>query len=209
MTTIYLIRHAQAEGNRDRRFQGDIDSEVSPLGWQQLDYLAERCRTLPVTRIYTSPLKRARETAKAVNRYLGVPITVEPRISEINTGEWEGRLYDELEILWPEERRIWREEPWRFQSPGGESMQQVYDRASAALRDIAAQNPGGSVAVVCHGCVLRNLYAFVKGGLREHYGEPGDWMNNTGIGCVTEENGVFTLQWKNQIDWLPEELRTI
>lgn len=209
MTTIYLIRHAQAEGNRDRRFQGNIDTDLSELGLRQLEYLAERCRTLPVERIYTSPLKRARKTAEAVNRYLGLPITVEPRLCEIDTGEWEGKLYEELNERWPEERRIWREEPWRFQSPGGESMQDVYDRVSAALRDIAAENPGGSVALVCHGCVLRNLYAFVEGGLREHYGKPDDWMNNTGIGCVTEEGGAFTLRWKNEIDWLPEDLRTV
>lgn len=208
MTTLYLIRHAQAEGNRDKCFQGNIDSQLSQLGRLQLDYLAERCRTLPIGRIYTSPLKRAYQTALAVNRHLALPLEIEPDVREIDCGQWEGLPYAQLEERWPEERRIWREEPWRFQSPGGESMQQVYDRVSAAIRRIAAENEGGSVAVVCHGCALRNLYAFVQGGL-EHYGEPTDWVNNTGIGCITGEEGRFTLLWKNQIDWLPEELRTI
>lgn len=208
MTTIYLIRHAQAQGNLSGTVQGSSDLPLTELGQRQLEYLARRCRTLPLQKIYVSPLRRAYDTALAVNRHLNVPMEVEPALAEMHFGDWEGVTFEEMERRWPEERRIWREEPWRFAAPNGETMEQVYARASAVLKRAAAENRGGCAALVCHGCVMRNLYAFVRGGL-EHYGDWKDWMNNVSLSRVEEENGRFVLRSKNEIEWLPEALRSM
>ena len=76
-TTLYLVRHAEAEGNWKRTFQGHIDSEVSEKGWTQLDYLARRFEQVRLDAVYSSPLKRAWATAEAINRFAGLPITPE------------------------------------------------------------------------------------------------------------------------------------
>lgn len=73
MTTIYLIRHAQAAGNVGHVFQGHVNSNLSPLGYAQLEYLARRGQELHPDIVYSSPLKRAAETAKAVNRSWAPP----------------------------------------------------------------------------------------------------------------------------------------
>lgn len=72
MTRIYLFRHAEAEGNIKREFHGQTEGLITPRGRLQLDALAHRCGELPIERIYSSPLIRAVETAKAVNRLKGV-----------------------------------------------------------------------------------------------------------------------------------------
>lgn len=90
MTSIYLVRHCQAQGNVNRVFQGRIDSEISEEGRRQLDRLAERFRRIPLDAVYTSPLQRARLTAEALNRYHGLPVRTDARFIEIDGGCWEG-----------------------------------------------------------------------------------------------------------------------
>lgn len=207
-TTFYLIRHAQAEGNRTGRFQGATDLPLTPLGRQQLEYLAKRCSTLPVEAVFTSPLQRAYDTAQAVNRHLKRPLEVDPTLQEINCGLWENLPFDELMVRWPAERTLWVSRPWDFQSPGGESMQQVYDRVTQALERIAARFPGGSAAVVCHGCVLRNVFAFARGGIR-NFGDDRDWVHNTSINVLELEDGVPRLLAADDCAHLPPELLTL
>ena len=66
MTTIYLIRHAEAEGNLYRRVQGHWDGQVTPRGDLQIAALAERFRDVPVDAVYASDLRRTQDTAAAI-----------------------------------------------------------------------------------------------------------------------------------------------
>ena len=84
MTKIYLIRHAEAEGNLYRRIQGHWDGSITPLGLQQIDAL------------YCSDLSRARATAEAITRYHDIPAVVTPRLTEICMGVWEGRAWGDI-----------------------------------------------------------------------------------------------------------------
>ncbi len=208
MTKIYLIRHAQALGNQEQRFQGNTDRPLSPLGLEQLEYLAPRCRELGARVVYTSPLSRARDTAQAVDRFLKVPVVVMDDLREIHCGDWENQRFADIDRLWPEERRIWKEEPWNYCAPNGESMRQVYDRAVGALRTLESKHPGQCIAVVCHGCVLRTIFAFARGGL-EHFSDRDEWMYNASVSCIEMREGQGTLTLENDVEWLPERLRTI
>ena len=86
MTRLYLIRHAQAQGNIDRVFQGRLDGELSARGQEQIKFLARRCKEYGIQAIYSSPLIRAYETAKAVNEYYHLPIFLKKEIIEIDGG---------------------------------------------------------------------------------------------------------------------------
>ena len=136
MTTLYIIRHGETAGNDAGRFQGSTDCELNERGYAQAERLGERCRDLPFEVLISSPLVRARETASAANRYHGLPLRIDADLAEMHCGDWEGKSWEELRAEYVEEMALWREKPWLFRSPGGETMQQVYDRVSRALDDI-------------------------------------------------------------------------
>ena len=87
VTTLYLVRHAEAEGNVREFFQGNTDTALTEKGRRQLDCLAERFRDVPLDAVYTSPFQRALQTAEAVNRHHGLPLHQEFALREINGGD--------------------------------------------------------------------------------------------------------------------------
>ena len=89
MTEIYLIRHAQAEGNLYRMLQGHWDGNVTALGLRQIDALAERFKDVKVDALYSSDLLRTRLTAGAITKYHDLPLHTDKRLREINVGPWE------------------------------------------------------------------------------------------------------------------------
>ena len=156
-TTLYLVRHAEAEGNWRRTFQGHSNSDVSEKGYRQLEYLARRFAEIPLDAVYSSPLKRAYETARAIDRAAGLPIVTDDDLMEINGGVFEGVPFAELPLRFPVEEARWDNEPWAFEAPGGESMRSVYERMRGAIGRIVRAHAGGTVAVASHGCAIRNL----------------------------------------------------
>ena len=89
MTTLYLIRHAEAEGNVFRRLQGQYDSFITPNGMKQIAALAKRFDGVAVDAVYASDLTRTRTTAQAICVPKGLEIHPEPRFREMHCGVWE------------------------------------------------------------------------------------------------------------------------
>ena len=90
MTRIYLVRHAEAAGNKQRFFQGHMDGKVSDKGHVQISLLAKRFENIKLDAVYSSPLSRAVETANGVNSGSGLEIITDERLMEINGGVFEG-----------------------------------------------------------------------------------------------------------------------
>ena len=88
MTEIYLIRHAQAEGNLYRMMQGHWDGDVTDMGRRQIEALAQRLKDERIDALYSSDLYRTRLTACAVTKYHDIPIHTDKRLREINVGPW-------------------------------------------------------------------------------------------------------------------------
>ncbi|WP_040197888.1 histidine phosphatase family protein [Candidatus Soleaferrea massiliensis] len=192
-TTVYLVRHAQAEGNHKRIFQGFTDAEISEIGEKQLERLAERFREIELDCIYASPLIRTMKTAMAVNRYHDLPIEVDERLKEINGGEWEGQFWSTFPEKYPEINDNWENHPERFQAIGGESMQELYERVSRAVLDIVGRNRGKRIAIVSHGCAIRNMLCFLT------YNDIGklqdvDWCDNTAINLFEFDENLKSRQ---------------
>ncbi len=145
-----LVRHGEAEGNREHRFIGQLDVPLSDLGRRQAELVSERLASAEVTRILTSDLQRASNTLQPLAA-TGVPLRTEPRLREIDNGEWGGLAPTEIEARWPEMWARYRggEDVPR---PGGERWAEVADRAVAAIQDDLAQaEEGDVVAVGTHG----------------------------------------------------------
>ena len=110
MTQIFLVRHGQSEGNLFRRVQGQTDVELTADGKAQLPYLTKRFAETPLAAVYTSPLRRAEETAAAIVGGRDIPVFADKRLIEMCFGAWEMRPWGEvnLESPSPSPATAWR-----------------------------------------------------------------------------------------------------
>ena len=171
MTKLIIVRHCQAQGNLERFFQGNIDTDITPKGREQIDKTARMLSAEPIDIFYTSYKKRAIKTMEGINLYHNVPVVNDERLTEINAGKWEGMSLTDIEKQYPAEFDDWNNHPERFHAPGGESMSQVYDRVSSALRDIIRDNDGKTVCIVSHGCAIKCIMCYLHGWKVNNIGE--------------------------------------
>lgn len=191
MTEIYLIRHAQAEGNRYRIMQGHWDGGVTEQGLRQIGLLAERLREISFDAVYSSDLYRARITASAALRPEGPPLRTDPALREINIGPWERQFFGNLLRDEAESALTFLNDPARWRLEGAETFAQVADRALPVLEAIARRHEGGRAAVVSHGVTIRCLLGRITGlDLRDKEKLP--MSLNTAITVLRWENGVFS-----------------
>ena len=171
MTTIYLIRHAEAEGNIYRRIHGWYDAQVTGNGLAQIEALAGRFRDVQVDAVYSSDLCRTMTTAQAVCRPKGLPLRTDPDLREIHMGELEDRPWGEWNHSAPREMARFTGQDPTWKAPGGESFREVGDRMTGALLRIARRHPGQTVAVFSHGAAIRQTLSQIKGFPPERWSE--------------------------------------
>ena len=162
---ILLARHGETEWNSEGRYQGQgFDIPLSATGRSQAEALASRLADFDFTRIVSSPLLRARQTAEIVLGNRSVPVTLDPDLMEIAHGDWEGCLDAEVKKRDEPRRRAWRETPHLVTLPGGESLEQVMVRAWSALcRACHGLQPQETLLMVSHDGVNRVLLCRVLG----------------------------------------------
>lgn len=207
MTTIYLIRHAEAEGNLYRRIQGHWNGQVTPRGQKQIDALAERFRGVPIDAVWSSDLQRTKDTAGAILKYHDLPLQTTPRLREANLGVWEGRPWGDVEYESPEQMYYFNHDPAKWSIPQCERFPEVQARMRAVLAEIAARYEGQTVAVVSHGVAIRSFLASALGIPSEQIDSlpHGD---NTAVACLRYDGGALTVEYYNDASHLPEELST-
>ncbi len=208
-TYVYLVRHGEAQGNVEEFFQGKTDCEISAKGKLQLDALAERFRDISFDALYSSPLKRAYETAEAVNRYHGSEIITREGLTEINAGVFEGVKWSELPVRYPHEYDLWVNDLGHFAAEGSETMNEVYERMKKCVTDIVLENEGKTVVIASHGCALRNYLTFAEWGTIDEIGRAG-WLDNTAVSLLryTDPENPEII-FKNDTSHLPPELSTL
>ncbi len=155
---ILLARHGETTSNRERRFQGQLDVPLNDTGREQARALAERVRGEQVSALYTSPLSRARETADIVGAAIGLEPRPDDRLKEVDVGDWEERLKDDLAREDPEAWAAFGAAGEDFRFPGGESLLEQQERVIAALVDITQRGELPAL-VVCHRGVIRAAQA--------------------------------------------------
>ncbi|MDR1966511.1 MAG: histidine phosphatase family protein [Synergistaceae bacterium] len=159
---IFLIRHGETDWNKNFRYQGVSDVELNDAGLEQARRVALRLARTAPTRVYSSPLARARRTAEVIMEHNagGAPIELCGDIREVSFGSWEGITLPEVKRLYPEILAAWSATPFSATPPGGEAFEDVASRARRAAALIkGARKPGEAVFVVAHGAVLRALIA--------------------------------------------------
>jgi len=161
VTTVFLVRHGETAGNRERRIQ-PYETPLSARGRAQARLVAERLSGEgPFDALYTSDLRRARQTASAIGRSLRLRPISDARLRELDMGDWKGYLHDEIGLHFPCSRDEWVADGGleRLPGAGGESTTDVVARVSAAFEAIVAGHAGQRVILVSHGWALMLLLA--------------------------------------------------
>lgn len=161
-TVLILVRHGATQANvcRPHRLQGlRPDSELIEQGKEQARAVGREVWHCSIDRVYSSPLRRARQTAQLIAEPLGMGVRVEEGIVEADIGQWTDLSWPEIEQRWPEEYRAFHEDPERHGYLGGENLSQVLARAQPAIEKLVARHGGKTILVVSHGAVNRVLLA--------------------------------------------------
>jgi len=151
MTSIILIRHGETDWNVIGRYQGQADPPLNARGLEQakrVAHLLKQNTRLDV--LFTSPLKRAAQTAQVIADVLKIPLFVDPRLMEIHQGDWQTRLRSEIETLYPHLFHRWETEPWQVTPPGGENLSQVQDRIYEAVDELITRLEYQYIGLVTH-----------------------------------------------------------
>lgn len=159
---VYLIRHGATENNLadPPLLQGcHVDLGLSLDGRVQAERTARLFREYPIAAVYSSPLKRALETAEIVAAPHRLVVQSSPGITEVDVGRWERRSWREIKQAEPEAYRLFRADPATHGYAGGENLTQVHLRASAAWNSIVSANLGRMIVVIAHNVVNRVLLA--------------------------------------------------
>lgn len=207
MTKIYLIRHAEAEGNLFRRAQGHWNGKVTERGSRQIDALAERFKAVELDAVYSSDLDRTVATAGALLRGRSLELVKTERLREINMGVWEGEPWGNISYKWPEQMYLFNNEPEKWSVPGGESFYEVQKRMTEVILEIAARHEGGAVAAVSHGMAIK---IFLMGAMGIHSGDTEAMLHgdNTSVSLLEIEDGKIAVKYYNDNSHLGDGLST-
>ena len=202
MTKIYLVRHAEAEGNVYRRIHGQYDSRITPNGLRQVEALRARFQDIPIDACYTSDLNRTCVTARAVYLPKGLELRRDRRFREVDLGRWEDIPFGWLERFEPERMTQFNKEPQLWSVKDSETFPEYTQRFLTALREAAEENDGKTIAVFTHGCVLRGVQYLLGGN------EWPPYCDNTAVSLLDYENGAFQIEYLNDSSHLSDEIST-
>ena len=160
MSRVLWVRHAETE--MAGRFCGHSDPDLNAPGQAQLAGLAQVLSTETIDGIYSSDLRRAQSTAKAIAAARNIPLTLRPALREIHFGKWEGLSWPEIEQMDPEYARRWVDGYPHLPAPAGESFQEFEARVLEEVNHLIDCD-GESIAVVTHAGVLRVVLRHLQG----------------------------------------------
>ena len=193
ITRLLAIRHGETAWNVDTRIQGHLDIPLNERGRWQAERLGQSLAARdPIDAIYSSDLSRAQDTARAIARHTGAPLTLHSGLRERGFGSFEGQTYDDIARQWPEESERWRQRHPDWTPPdGGESLLQVRERILRTLHDIVALHPGQQIVLVAHGGVMDQLYRLATG---QDLQAPRTWsLGNTAVNRLLWTPGGLSL----------------
>jgi len=207
VTKIYLIRHAEAEGNLFRVAHGQYNSTITPRGYRQLSYLRRRFADIHLDAVYGSDLLRAHTTASALYVPKNLPFRPMPLLREIKLGVWEQMSWGEIARMDRQQYENFNKRPHLWQAEGAETFAQVRDRMLSGIRQIAAENPGKTVAATSHGAALRTLLGTLQGMTLEEIGKTGH-ADNTAVSLIEADGDDIRVIFRDDNSHTPKEFST-
>ncbi len=156
MTHLILIRHGETLWNEQKKYQGHADIGLSPKGKKNIQALLPRVKALGIDFLYTSSLRRARQSARIISAKTGLKPCVDSRLNELNFGRWEGKTADQLILQKDKSFLSWAGGKWKTPK-GGESIDSLRRRVRGFLKDCLKKHKGKKIAIVSHGGLIRMI----------------------------------------------------
>jgi broad specificity phosphatase PhoE len=155
---ILLVRHGHVPGISPERFRGRVDIELTTRGANEARKTADWiARCWAPTIVYTSPMKRCRDTAAEIAIRCGVNVEVLLDLNDLNYGDWQWQTHDAMAAGSPALYRRWRDYPHLMRFPNGESFQELMARAADALRHVIDRHSIETIVMVGHESVNRAI----------------------------------------------------
>ena len=152
---IYFIRHGETNYNIEHRIQGQLDIPLNSKGISQAEIMAEKLKDIAIDRIYSSPLRRTKQTATIINKYHNIEIVYDDRLKEFYGGHIQGRNYNDMTD--EEKKRALDDPEYWF----GESNESMKGRTIEFYKEI--MDSSENILVVSHGGVWRHIHRYKNG----------------------------------------------
>jgi len=207
LTKIFLIRHAEAEGNIFRRAHGHINGQIIGRGFKQIELLGKRFADEKIDAVYSSDLTRAAETACAISLPRGLPVNTTQELREVMMGEWEDCAWGDLDFHVPEMVWHFSNDPAQWSVREGEDYASVTSRMTRCIMDIGSFWDGGTVAVVSHGFAIRSLTCSLLG-VKSCETARVPYCDNTAVALLKYDNGNLTLDFQRDNSHLHRDTST-
>ncbi len=202
MTTIYLIRHAQAEGNLYRVCQGQYDGMLTENAKYQLSCLADRFLDVHIDAVYSSDLYRAAMTAKAVADKKGLKVKCHRGLREMHFGRYEGLSWGEINYIDPNFELKSNTKASDVSVPEGETPAVVGIRVYNAVLEIVRANEGKTVAIASHGVAVSSFVSYIKSRNMEDFSMNSYFGNTSVTKIIASADGNMEIEYENDMTHL-------
>jgi len=155
--SLILVRHGESVLGRARRYAGHRDTPLSPQGRRAVTRLRTSFRRLRPDLIFSSDLRRCRQTAEILSP--DAEIRISARLRELDFGAWDGRTADSCRRRDPRRFDQWMRDPWSVRPPRGESLSRLWRRVRTFVASLARRHPHRTLALITHGGPIRALLA--------------------------------------------------
>jgi broad specificity phosphatase PhoE len=206
MTKLILARHGETVWNVEKIYRGRADVNLDEAGIKQAELLGKYLSNWKLEAIYSSPLKRALDTANIIARYQKIGVHIAEGLIDFDYGEWQSLPEPEAKRLYPTLHNEWHNNPHKVRMPGGESLEDVKRRAIKVVNNVLSKYQG-SVVLVSHRVVNKVLICSLLGLDNSHF-----WNINLDVGGITIFNyvdGRFVLTRHNDTSHLKELQKSV
>lgn len=208
MTKIYLIRHAEAEGNIYRRAHGHYNGLVTDRGRKQIIQLRERFEEIGIDAIYSSDLSRASTTATALSEPRGLEVNLTEKLREVGMGVWEDTAWGDIEYHDREMSHNFSHDPALWSVDGSENYNNVKARMSDFITETAKHHDGETLAFFSHGFAIRAFMCLLEG-IPSNETDKMPYCDNTAVSVLTYDNGKLILESHSDNSHLDKENSTL
>ena len=189
VTKLYIIRHAEAEGNIFRRAHGWYNGLITQNGRRHIERLEQRMRSERIDRLYASDLIRTMDTAGAVSRACSIEIIKTPGLREIDMGDWDDWPWGKFAREYPDMyKTVFNYADWSC--PNGDSIRSLYERTNNTVDHLLELNEGKSICIVSHSVAIRTIMCHLYGlPVEKIYDVPA--VNNASVSLFEFEGSEF------------------
>jgi broad specificity phosphatase PhoE len=206
MAKLILARHGQTMWNVEKVFRGRADVSLDEVGTKQAELLGKYLSNWELEAIYSSPVKRALDTANIIVSYQKVTVRIAEGLTDFDFGEWQSLSEQEVSRLYPDLLNEWHNHPNKVRMPRGESLEDVRKRAIEVVNEVLSKYQG-TIALVSHRVVLKVLICYLLGLDNSHFRNIS--QDVAGITIFHYADGRFILTRHNDTSHLRELQKSV